>query len=195
MNHHNKGRKLPVEILTPDEVKTLFAAFQTTAVGIRNRAIVAVMFGAQQRCAEVLALRPEDLNLEAGTITVLLGKGKKRRVTGIFPEFKSYVEAWAAIRPPSRAFFCSVIAGTPLDSGYIRGMLKRVAHDAKIKKRVHPHGFRHSGACVLAEQGIDIRVIQKQLGHSSLATTELYLDHLNPRAVIDALATVKLSTT
>ncbi|HEY4761112.1 MAG TPA: tyrosine-type recombinase/integrase [Thermoguttaceae bacterium] len=194
MQHHNKGRKLPIEILSEDEMQRFFAAFPSTTTGIRNRAIVAVMFGAQHRCAEVLALRPEDVNLDAGAITILLGKGKKRRVTGIFPEFKSYVEDWVAIRPPGRTFFCTQV-GTPMDPGYVRSMIKRVAHDARLKKRVHPHGFRHAGACVLAEQGIDIRVIQKQLGHSSLATTEIYLDHLNPRAVIDALASVRVEIT
>jgi len=192
----NKGQRFPVEILTKDEIDAFFAAFPSTTAGIRNRALFAVMFGAQLRCSEALALRPEDVNLPAGAITIMLGKGKKRRVAGILPEFIPYVEDWINIRPgirfPESEFLFCTNMGDLIDSGYVRGVAKRIAITAKIwRKRVHPHCFRHSGACVLVEAGIDIRIIQRQLGHSSLATTEIYLDHLNPKAVIEAISAVK----
>jgi integrase len=66
-------------------------------------------------------------------------------------------------------------------------MLKRLADKAGIEKRVHPHGLRHTHACELRQEGVDIGIISKQLGHSSTATTARYLDHIAPQAVIDIM--------
>jgi site-specific recombinase XerD len=68
---------------------------------------------------------------------------------------------------------------------YVRNMLHRIGHKAGIDKRVHPHGLRHSHAAELAAEGVPVNVIQAQLGHSHLATTDVYLRHVAPAAVIE----------
>ncbi len=68
-----------------------------------------------------------------------------------------------------------------------RLLFKRLGKRANIAKRCHAHGLRHSFASNLADEKVDIRIIQRALGHSSLATSARYIDHIQPRAVIDAL--------
>ena len=68
-------------------------------------------------------------------------------------------------------------------------MLPRLARRASIEKRVHPHGLRHTGAAELRAEGVDIGIISKQLGHTSIATTARYLDHVAPVTVIRAMRT------
>ncbi|MDQ6807205.1 MAG: site-specific integrase, partial [Actinomycetota bacterium] len=79
-----------------------------------------------------------------------------------------------------RAVFCT-LTGQQLDSSYIRRLLPRLATRAGIDKRVHAHGLRHAHAAELVAEGIPVNVIQQQLGHGSLATTDRYLRHIAPR--------------
>jgi integrase len=82
----NSGRTFPPEVLTADEVKGLIRASSNRALtGIRNRALITVMYRAGLRLSEALALKPKDIDPDAGTITVLHGKGDKRRVVGLDP--------------------------------------------------------------------------------------------------------------
>jgi integrase len=71
---------------------------------------------------------------------------------------------------------------TPLNPSYIRVLFPRLGRKARIAKRVHPHGFRRTHAAELRSEGIDVGLISKQLGHSSIATTARYLDHIAPVA-------------
>ena len=70
---------------------------------------------------------------------------------------------------------------------YVRVLLKRLAVRVGIDKRVHAHGLRHTHAAQLRAEGVDIAIISRQLGHTSITTTARYLDHLAPRAVIKAM--------
>jgi integrase len=81
----------------------------------------------------------------------------------------------------------STLHGEALQTSYIRNLFKRLGRKAGIAKRVHAHGLRHTFASGLADERVDIRIIQKALGHSSLGTTARYVDHLQPTAVIDVL--------
>ena len=74
--------------------------------------------------------------------------------------------------------FCT-LDGTPVSDDYVRMLLRRLAAKAGIEKRVHPHGFRHSFAVELEAEGVPVTVISKLLGHSSIAVTSRYLDHLS----------------
>jgi integrase len=74
-----------------------------------------------------------------------------------------------------------------MTDSYVRVLLKRLAERAGIDKRVHAHGLRHTHAAQLRAEGVDIGIISKQLGHASISTTARYLDHLAPRAVIEAM--------
>ncbi len=191
-NHHNKGVKLPPEPLTTHEVRALLAACSTRApTGIRNRALLVVLWRAGLRCSEALDLQPKDLDSWRGTIRVLHGKGDKSRTLGLDPEAFAVVELWLARRRAlglSRfaPVFCTLQGGR-LKPGYVRTLCKRLAKRAGIEKRVHPHGFRHTHAFELAEEGAPLHLVQAQLGHSSLAVTNRYVSHLNPTELVDRM--------
>ena len=188
----NKGQKLPVEILTPEEVKALIRACSSRApTGIRNRALLTLLYRGGLRLSEALALYPKDADPDHGTVTVLHGKGNKRRTVGLDPGAFAVLERWMDRRRElglngRYAIFCT-LQGQPLKSAYVRALLPRLAAKAGIEKRVHAHGLRHTHAAQLRAEGVDIAIISRQLGHASINTTARYLDHLAPRAVIEAM--------
>lgn len=195
-----KGTKLPPEVLAPDEVEQLVDACSRRApTGIRNRALLLVLYRGMLRISEALDLKPADVNLAEQTIRVRIGKGKKARTVAVPGSVCDAIAKWIEVRKelgakPRQFLFCGVEngkvrrnLGERLDSSYIRHLLPRLAKKAGIDKRVHPHAFRHSGAVRLFRSGINVGVISNGLGHSSIATTDRYLNHLNPEAVIEAM--------
>lgn len=192
----NAGRRYPAEVLTPDEIRRLMASLSNRSpTGLRNRAMIAVMWRCGLRIAETLALRPKDIDHDRGVVTVLHGKGDKRRPVGIDPEALAVIDRWADARAQlglngrHPLFCCTKVTnrGNPIYSAYVRDMLKERAAAAGIEKRVHPHGLRHTNAFELSMEGVPVHVIQLHLGHSSLATTERYIRHLAPSQVVDAV--------
>lgn len=182
----NKGKKFPPEILTPAEARALlYAPSGRAPTGLRNRALIAVMYGAGLRLAEVLALKPSDVNYDAAEIRVLHGKGDKARTAGIDDGALGHVARWADKRKAmgirSRLLFCTLDGG-PLSPRYVRAMLQRAKKRADIDKRVHPHGMRHTHAAELEQGGFTVSEVQQQLGHTSLNTTATYLNHISPSA-------------
>ena len=188
----SKGKTYPAEILTPDEVRALAAQCSTTtSLGIRHRALIVLLYRTGLRISEALALRPKDLNLEIGSVAVLRGKGSRPRTVGIDPGAHPHIEAWLERRatlgpPPGAPLFCT-LKGGPIYSSQIRQLLPRLARRAEIEKRVHAHGLRHTHAYELMMEGIAMPIIQRQLGHKSLATTNTYLSHIAPKLVIETM--------
>ena len=186
----NKGKKYPPEVLTPDEVRGLIEACSNRApTGIRNRALIVVMYRGGLRAGEALALQPKDVDAGAGTITVLRGKGDRRRVVGLDPGAIAILSRWIDARQTlginrHPRLFCT-LKGEALKPSYVRALLPRLATKAGIEKRVHPHGLRHTHAFELMMEGVPISIIQQQLGHTSLATTDRYVSHLAPVDVIE----------
>jgi len=158
----------------------------------RNRALVALMYRGGLRISEALQLRPKDINPEDGSVAVLFGKGGRSRIIGLDPGAMAMVVEWANVRrqlgvvAPSAPLLCTAKGGL-IATAYVRRLFKRLAAECGIARRVHPHGLRHTHASQLRAEGVDIGVISKQLGHASIITTVRYLDHLNPRAVIEAM--------
>jgi len=188
----NKGRKLPPEPLNPDEVKALIrVCSMRAATGIRNRALIATLYRAGLRISEALALYPKDLDPANSTVRVLHGKGDKARVVGLDAGAWAILQNWldrrtaAGINGHARVF-CT-LRDKPVKSAYVRTLLPRLARKAGIDKRVHAHGLRHTHAYELAGEGTPLHVIQAQLGHASVATTDRYIRHLNPAAVVEAM--------
>jgi site-specific recombinase XerD len=188
----NKGQKLPPEPLFPDEVRALIQACSAHApTGIRNRALLVVLYRSGLRISEALALAPKDLDARGGTIRVLHGKGDKDRVVGLDPGAWAILDQWLSRRTDlgltrSARAFCT-LGGKPLQTAYVRALLPRLARRAGIDKRVHAHGLRHTHAYELAGEGTPLHLIQAQLGHTSLATTDRYIRHLNPVAVVEVM--------
>ena len=186
--------KLPPEILTGTEVRLLLdACSRRCPTGIRNRALIAVLYRTGLRISEALALRRSDVDGDAGTVRVLHGKGDKARTVGLDPGGFGLLDLWLVRR--SRLYFHAnghtplfcTLKGGPINSSYIRRLLPRLAAKTGIAKRVHAHGLRHTHAAELAAENVPVNVIQRQLGHSSLTTTSESLNHVAPQDVLSAM--------
>jgi len=187
----NKGMRFPPETLTAAEVEDLIKAASNVApTGIRNRALMAVLYRCGLRLAEALALKPADIDLIHGTVRVLHGKGGKARTVGIDSGALAIVQRWIDTRDShgirGQILFCT-LAGRPVNPRDVREVLTRYAARAGITKRVHPHGLRHTHAAELALEGVPVNTIQAQLGHSNLSTTSTYLAHIAPWELVDAI--------
>lgn len=174
------------EPLTPDETLRLLAACPSGRIGTRNRALLATLWRSGLRIHEALLLRPHHVDFGNREVTVLRGKGGKRRVAGIDNGALEILTVWLEVReglsiPVDAPLFCTVSRpnpGQPLWQAQVRASMHELGRKAGIPKRVHPHGLRHSLAVDLLREGAPLPYIQRQLGHSSLATTAVYLQGL-----------------
>jgi integrase/recombinase XerD len=191
-----KSTRYPVEILTPEEAAGIIRACSRRApTGIRNAALFTVLYRGGLRIGEALALYPKDVDQRAGKITVLHGKGDRRRDAALDAGAFAIVQRWIDRRAElgfngRQPIFCTISSnsrGQALDDAYVRRALRAAAARAGIEKRVHPHGLRHTYAAELMAEGHRANVIQQQLGHSSLATTDVYLRHIAPVDRIELL--------
>lgn len=192
----NKGRRFPAEPLTPGEVAGILARCSARSrTGIRNRALLTLLYRSGLRISEALALRPSDIDLARHTCRVLHGKGDKATVRGFHPSATDTLARWLDTRRGmglrAGPLFCT-LDGAPVSPQYVRGLLHRLAAAAGIDKRVHPHGLRHTFADELRAAGVDVVTISKLLGHSSIAVTSRYLDHLTNAAAVSVLEAVDL---
>jgi integrase len=145
-----KGQTFKPEPLTSQEVDQLLAGCSLRApTGIRNRALIMLLYRSGLRISEALALRPANIDLERHSARVLHGKGDKATVRPLHPSATVSLARWldrrAQLGLRNGLLFCT-LQGGPLASGYIRDLLKRLARKAGIGKRVHPHGLRHTYA-------------------------------------------------
>jgi integrase/recombinase XerD len=194
----NKGKTYPPEPLTPAEVSAIIGrCSQRAPTGIRNRAMLWLAYRSGLRISELLALRPVDLNFADHSARVLHGKGNKATVRYWHPSADDALQRWLDERKrrglarPGGRLFCTLDGG-PVSDDYVRNLLRRLAAGAGIEKRVHPHGLRHSYAVELRKAGMDVAAISKLLGHSSIAVTARYLDHLTNDEAGKALERIEL---
>lgn len=189
----NRGRRYPPEVLTPSEVQALLDACALKPhTELRNRAFLAVLYRTGLRCSEALALEPKDVDFLGRSIRVLHGKGDRSRTVGIDQAALDMIQEWMVERErrgftEAQPLFCTR-TGKAMSGSYVRAQIKRLGIKAGIAKRVHAHGFRHTHAFELMMENVPISIIQRQLGHASLATTDGYLSHIAPKHVIDAIS-------
>jgi integrase/recombinase XerD len=192
MSFPSKEQKRDSVFYTDDEMELILAAMsRRTKTGIRDRAAVMVMWRGMLRVRECLQLRVADLDLKTGELRVLHGKGDKPRTVGLPPSALDCVGAWLDVRKTLSAtkmdpMFCSLY-GKPLHPSHFRHKLPRIAAKIDLGKRLHAHGFRHSGAVRMKRKGTDTMDVSRGLGHSNIATTEKYLHHLRDDSVIAAM--------
>jgi len=189
----NKGRRYPPEVLTPEEIQALLDACALKPhTELRNRAFLAILYRTGLRCSEALALEPKDVDFFGSSIRVLHGKGDRARTVGIDQGALDMIKEWCVERErrgftADQSLFCTQ-TGKAMSGSYVREQIKRLGIKAGISKRVHAHGLRHTHAFELMMEGIPISIIQRQLGHASLATTDTYLSHIAPKHVIEAIS-------
>lgn len=188
-----KSSKFPIEILTPAECNALLRACSRRGpTGARNRALIVVLWRGGLRCAEAMDLLPKDLDDRQGTIRVLHGKGDRSRTVGLDDQAWATVAVWVSIRATlpgvklQSPLLCT-LRGKRLHASYIRALMKRLAAQAGIDKRVHAHGLRHTFAVELARERVPLHIIQHVLGHASVRTTSGYIGHVEPHEVISAI--------
>lgn len=171
------GRYLP-EVLSVQEVDDIIASVDTsTPAGLRDRAILEVLYGCGLRVSEAAGLRMSDIFAKEGFLRIV-GKGDKERIIPLGEMAAEALEAWYGARPePCRGYEDFVFlnrSGKSLSRISIFNMVKKQAMLAGVRKEISPHTFRHSFATHLVENGADLRVVQEMLGHESILTTEIY---------------------
>lgn len=149
---------------------------------IRNIAVVELLFASGMRVSELCSLRNKDVDMEIGEIRII-GKGNKERIIHICqPETLKAMQHWLELRNgacDSQAPFFTNRVHRGLSTQSIRQMIRHIVSATGIEKHITPHTFRHTFATLLLEEDVDVRYIQSLLGHSSIATTQIYT-HVNP---------------
>jgi integrase/recombinase XerD len=172
-------RSLP-RPLTVDEIDRLLEApGPETLIGIRDRAILELLYGAGLRISELTGLDVDDVDLEEGAVRVL-GKGGKEREVPVGRQAREAIASYLVSARPSlasersrAALFLNSRGGRLTRQSCARMLAGHVA-TAGIERRVTLHSLRHSFATHLLEGGADVRVVQELLGHASVATTQVY---------------------
>ena len=136
-----------------------------------------LLFATGIRVAELATVRDDDIDLTAGVITII-GKGsRQRRVYIPDSDIRELVVAYRHARSARGYALDSFLVnsrGGSASPQYIRRLIRQLGENAAVKRRVTPHMFRHSVATYLLEEGVDIRYVQRLLGHRSIVTTEIY---------------------
>jgi integrase/recombinase XerD len=173
-------RKLP-DVINLTEINALANAIDASKPeGMRNKAIIEVLYGCGLRVTELVTLRISDLNMEHEYIRVT-GKGNKERIIPIGETAIKYLEIYLNevrvhqnIKKGNEDYIFLNRLGTRLSRISVFTFIKGLAAQTGLQKSISPHTFRHSFATLLIEGGADLRAVQEMLGHSSITTTEIY---------------------
>lgn len=151
----------------------------TTIRGLRDRALLELLYATGMRASECLGLALEDVNLTAGYV-ICTGKGRKQRLVPLGEEAAAWLKRYLRVARPvatrrrdSGRLFVNARGG-PLSRQSLWSLVARAGAAAGVRRRVSPHVLRHSFASHLLENGADLRSVQAMLGHSDIATTQIY---------------------
>ena len=186
------GKKLP-EVLSIDEIDQLKASIDMSKnEGHRNRAIIETLYSCGLRVSELINLKITNIYFEEGFIRVI-GKGNKERLVpvsaGVEKEINIYrnlVRVHQEIKSGHEDFLFLNRRGAKLTRVMIFTIIKNLAKEIDLKKKISPHTFRHSFATHMVEGGANLRAIQEMLGHESISTTEIYT-HLSNDLLKEAI--------
>ena len=165
---HKIDKKIPT-VLTKDEIKRLINAMKNP----KHRLLIEFMYSSGLRVSECVSLKIDDLDLKEKIGKIRHGKGDKERYIILSDNLIQHLEDFLKIRKDGDQYIFSV-SGRHITARQAQNIVKEAAKSADIKKRVFCHALRSSFATHLLEAGTDIRVIQELLGHSNLATTQIY---------------------
>jgi integrase/recombinase XerD len=174
------------KFLDLDEVDRLLAEPDvTTPRGLRDKALISVLYATGLRVSELISLKLTNLHLQEGYLTCI-GKGDKERIVPIGQEANEWVQRYLADARPKLAAKSSPwlfvnARGGPLSRVGFWKLLKEYGLKAGITRNISPHVLRHSFATHLLDRGADLRAIQMMLGHADLSTTQIYTHVLEAR--------------
>lgn len=180
-----RTKKLPV-VLSLEEIQRLIAVTQN----IKHRAILMLAYSAGLRRQEVQLIKPSAIDSARMQVHVVQGKGKKDRYTILSSKTLELLRVYYKFEKPSCFLFeAQGKKGKPLADQTLNSIAKKAAAKAGIKKKISFHTLRHCFATHLLEKGVNLRLIQQFLGHTSLKTTAgyLHLVTINPASVVSPL--------
>lgn len=172
LKHPKRNKPIP-EILTVEEAKRLIEVTKN----IKHKLIIKLLYGCGLRVSELVNLKRHDFNFQEELIHIELSKGRKDRFVKIPDSIKEDLKNYSSLN--NEDIFFPSSRGSKLTTATIQKIVRNSAKRAGINKNVHPHTLRHSFATHLLEQGIDLKIIQKLLGHSDIKTTQIYLQVSN----------------
>jgi integrase/recombinase XerD len=174
-------KRLPRNVLTVAEVEAILSLPNIdTSVGIRDRAMIEVLYSTGIRRMEIVGLKVTDVDHQHGTVSVYQGKGSKDRIVPIGERALDWVERyrwevrpeWVALDDDGSLFLTQY--GEPMTVDRTSEMVRAYVDEANLGKTGACHLFRHTMATLMLENGADIRFIQEILGHTNLETTKIY---------------------
>jgi integrase len=188
----NKGQRYPAD---PPTVSEIIAVMRHAGTGLhadRLRALVIVLWRAGLRIHEALALREADLDARRGSVLVRRGKGGRRREVGMDDWAREQLQPWLAARVelPVGPLLCIATGptrGRAWSPGAARTELRQAADRAGVRRRFAPHQLRHAHGVEMAREGVPLIVIQRQLGHTNLGITSIYLQGIDSTEIIDTV--------
>jgi len=173
------GVRLP-DVLSFEEIKKILDSPDVSnARGMRDAAMLELLYAAGLRVSELVHIKMSEINLESGFVRVF-GKGAKERVVPIGAHAREKIQKYIAYGKPMllkeglSPYLFVARAGNPMTRQGFWKLLKRYAVRAGISKEIAPHSLRHSFASHLLEGGADLRAVQMMLGHVDIATTQIY---------------------
>ena len=182
-----KSRPLP-KLISEQDVEALINAPDTDSpTGLRDRAMLEVLYATGLRVSELVALRLAQVDMAAGLVRVV-GKGDKERVVPFGEEAASWIQRWLAVRPreSSGPWLFAGRAGKAMSRQNFWLRLRCYAEQVGVKPLPSPHTLRHAFATHLLNHGADLRAVQMLLGHANVTTTEIYT-HVTRARLHDAV--------
>jgi len=175
-----------------EEVIAVMRAAGDDAHGRRLRGLIVILWRAGLRIQEALALAEADLDQRRGALLVRRGKGGRRREVGMDRWGWEELQSWLEMRVelPVGPLFCVIngpTRGRHWSSAAARAYLRKTAVKAGVRRRFAPHQLRHAHAVELAREGVPLIVIQRQLGHSNLGITSVYLQGIDNAEIIETV--------
>jgi site-specific recombinase XerD len=188
----NKGVRYPAD---PPRIEEIVAVMRAAGDGIhgrRLRGLIVVLWRAGLRITEALALGETDLDQRRGAVLVRRGKGGRRREVGMDDWAWEQLEPWltARIELSVGPLFCVITGptrGRRWSNAAVRRQLRNTAEVAGVRRRFAPHQLRHAHAVEMAHEGVPLLVIQRQLGHTNLGITSIYLQGIDNAEIIETV--------
>jgi integrase/recombinase XerC len=177
-----KGIKLPKKLpnfLYPNEIEALLCAPSDDILGIRDKAIMELLYATGMRVGEMVSLKLKDLNMGTNFI-IVFGKGSKERIVFFGSKAALSLENYLKKSRPflAKDTSCDFVFlnkyGEGITDRSIRRIIEKYVKIASLKKKISPHALRHSFATHMLNNGADLKTVQELLGHTSLSTTQIY---------------------